>query len=247
MHETMIFYTRVIFMTEMMTSKRAKGFGAVTIYETLRDEILSLTLKPSELVDETSIAKRFGVSRSPVREAMVRLVSESLLQTLPNKGTIVAPLRIEEFPQYVDALDIIQRTVTRLAAKFRTESDLKIIRLEQAKFKAFVKQGDILGLILSNRNFHIAIAKAANNRYLEKIYTKLLDDGRRSLRLYFKSYDDILPLDRSNCHDDIINAIEAQDENLAERLAREHTIEMQQKLLDYLGKRQTIDIAVALG
>ena len=69
----------------------AKGFGAVAIYETLRDEILSLILEPSELVDESSLAKRFGVSRSPVREAMVRLVSESLLQTLPNKGTIVAP------------------------------------------------------------------------------------------------------------------------------------------------------------
>ena len=62
--------------------KNAKGFGAVTIYETLRDEILSLTLAPSELVDEVSLAKRFGVSRSPVREALVRLVSESLLQTL---------------------------------------------------------------------------------------------------------------------------------------------------------------------
>jgi DNA-binding GntR family transcriptional regulator len=227
------------------TQKKAKGFGAVTIYETLRDEILSLTLEPSELVDEASLAKRFGVSRSPVREALVRLVSESLLQTLPNKGTIVAPLRIEEFPQYVDALDIVQRTVTRLAAKFRNADNLQRIREEQKKFTECVKQGDVLGMILGNRDFHIAIAHAGNNRYLEQIYRRLLDDGRRSLRLYFKSYDDILPVEMSDAHEHLINAIEAQDVDLAERLASEHTLEMQQRFLDYLGSRHTNNIIVA--
>jgi DNA-binding GntR family transcriptional regulator len=228
------------------TLKKAKGFGAVAIYKTLRGEILSLTLEPSELVDEASLAKRFGVSRSPVREAMVRLVSESLLQTLPNKGTIVAPLRIEEFPQYVDALDIVQRTVTRLAAKFRNADDLKRIRAEQEKFVQCVKQGDVLGMILYNRDFHVAIAHAGNNRYLEHIYSRLLDDGRRSLRLYFKSYDDTLPEELCHAHEILIDAIEAQDIDLAERLAGEHTLEMQQRFLDYLGSRHTKDFVVSL-
>lgn len=226
--------------------KNAKGFGAVTIYETLRDEILSLTLQPSELVDEASLAKRFGVSRSPVREALVRLASESLLQTLPNKGTIVAPLRIEEFPQYVDALDLVQRSVTRLAARFRNSASLQNIRDEQAKFAQCVEDGDVPGMILTNRDFHIAIARAANNRYLEQIYRRLLDDGRRSLRLYFKSYNDELPKEMIDNHVQIVDAIDAQDVDLAERLAREHTDEMQQRFLDYLGSRQTNDIAVSL-
>ena len=228
------------------TKKNAKGFGAVTIYETLRDEILSLTLQPSELVDEASLAKRFGVSRSPVREALVRLVSGSLLQTLPNKGTIVAPLRIEEFPQYVDALDLVQRAVTRLAAKFRNSTSLQHIREEQGKFALCVDEGDVPGMILSNRDFHIAIAKAGNNHYLEQIYRQLLDDGRRSLRLYFRSYDDVLPKEMVEGHEQIIDAIEAQDADLAEHLAREHTNEMQRRFLDYLGSRQTSDIVVSL-
>lgn len=227
------------------TKKNAKGFGAVTIYETLRDEILSLTLEPSKLVDEAGLAKRFGVSRSPVREALVRLVSESLLQTLPNKGTIVAPLRIEEFPQYVDALDLVQRAVTRLAAKFRNSTSLQQIREEQGKFALCVDAGDVPGMILSNRDFHIAIAKAGNNRYLEQIYRRLLDDGRRSLRLYFRSYNDVLPKQMVDGHEHIIDAIEAQDIDLAERLAHEHTKEMQQRFLDYLGSRQTSDIAAS--
>ena len=204
-----------------------------------------MTLEPSKLVDEVSLAKRFGVSRSPVREALVRLVSASLLQTLPNKGTIVAPLRIEEFPQYVDALDLVQRTVTRMAATFRNSTHLQQIREEQDKFTRCVGEGDVMGMILVNRDFHIAIAKAGNNRYLEQIYRQLLDDGRRTLRLYFKSYNDLLPKEMIDNHEQIIDAIDAQDADLAERLAHEHTKEMQQRFLDYLGARHTSEISVS--
>lgn len=225
-------------------NKNPKGFSAVIIYETLRDEILSLALQPCQLIDDASLAKRFKVSRSPVRDAMVRLVSESLLQTLPNKGTIVAPLRIEEFSQYVDALDLVQRTVSRLAAKFRDSASLKQIHEEQAIFAACVEQNDVLGMIQSNRDFHLSIAKAGNNRYFEQIYRQLLDDGRRSMRLYFKSFNDHIPKEMIGHHQLMIDAIEVQNADLAESLAHEHTVEMQQRFLKYLGLQATTDIVV---
>jgi DNA-binding GntR family transcriptional regulator len=225
---------------------KARGFGAITVYEALRDEILSLKLSPGQLVDEASLASRFNVSRSPIREALVRLASESLLKTLPNKGTIVAPLGIERFPQYVDALDVIQRVVTRLAAEYRNEEGLEFIRTEQERFRICVENDDVLGMILGNRDFHIAVAKAANSYYLEVAYAKLLDDGRRFLRLYFKSYGDVLPRELVGGHDGMIDAIAKQDIALAERLAHEHTLEMQQRFLSYLGTRRTGDFAVTV-
>lgn len=233
-------------MTGGAIKKNARGFGALTIYETLRDEILSLEMEPGQLVDESSLAARFGVSRSPVREAMVRLVSEALLQTLPNKGTIVTPLRIQEFPHYVDTLDLIQRATTRLAAEVRTEGALALLKAAQKRFTDCVYDDDVLGMILSNRDFHIAVAKAANNRYLEAAYGKLLDDGRRFLRLYFKSYGDVLPKELIGGHDRMVDAIEARDGDLAEQLAREHTNEMQQRFLSYLGTRRMSNFSVTL-
>ncbi len=226
--------------------RKVKGFGSVSVYETLRDEILSLTLEPSQLIDEASLARRFGVSRSPIREALVRLTAESLLQTFPNKGTIVAPLRIEEFPHYIDALDLIQRAVTRLAAEFRAPSDLEHILEQQNKFVQCVDEGNVMGMILCNQDFHIAIAKAAKNRYLEKMYQQLLDNGRRSLRLYYKSYGDLLPKALLNDHFHIIDAIEAKDVELAERLAHEHTEELHHRFLNYLGARRMKDFSVSL-
>ena len=226
------------------SSKINKGFGAVKIYETLRDEILSMVLEPSQLIDEVSLAVRFNVSRSPVREALVRLVTESLLQTLPNKGTIVAPLRIEEFPQYVDALDLLQRAVTRLAAKHRNALDIEHIRQEQDKYTKCVEVGDVRGMLLGNRDFHAAIAKAGKNRYLEQSYCQVLDDGLRMLRLYFKSFGDMISPDIIEGHFRIIHAIETQDADLAEELASKHTEEMQTRFLNYLGNRHITDFSV---
>ena len=226
------------------STKNPKGYSSIIIYEILRDEILSLDLAPCQPVDDASLAKRFNVSRSPVRDAMVRLVSESLLQTLPNKGTIVSPLRLEGFSKYIDALDIVQRTVSRLAAKFRNNENLELINKEQAIFTSSVEANDVLGMIQSNRDFHIAIAKAGNNRYFEKIYRELLDDGRRSLRIYFNSFDSHLPKNLISDHQLMIDAIKFQNLDLAEELAHEHTLQMQQQFLNYLGTLETTDIEI---
>ena len=136
--------------------------------------------------------------------------------------------------------------MTRLAAKFRNEASLQLIREEQVKSNLSVAQNDAMKMILSNRDFHLAIAKAGNNSYFENIYRRLLDDGLRSLRLYFKSFDDHLPSKMVDNHQAMIDAIEAQDVNLAERLAHEHTLEMQQQFLKYLGSRNTSNIIISL-
>jgi DNA-binding GntR family transcriptional regulator len=157
----------------------------------------------------------------------------------------VAPLRIEEFPQYVDALDLLQRSVTRLAARHRNARDIEQICQAQHRYAACVEAGDVGGMILGNRDFHAAIARAGRNRYLEKSYCQVLDDGLRSLRLYFKSFGDLIPEEITEGHMQIIHAIEDQDEDLAEELARQHTNEMQVRFLNYLGTRQVADISVA--
>ena len=143
--------------------KRAKGAGWKNVYETLRTEILALTLQPGQLLDETSLAERFDLSRSPVREALIRLGVEDLVVTLPNRSTIVAPIELENFPKYVDALDVAQRFNARLAAELRTDADLKIMESRQRRFEAAVKSGNHLAMSQTNKDFHMAIAHAGGN------------------------------------------------------------------------------------
>jgi DNA-binding GntR family transcriptional regulator len=226
---------------ESKASKR--GFGSIKIHEVLRDEILSLVLRPNQLLDELSLAERFSVSRSPVREALVRLEAEGLVQTLPNKGTVVAGMNLEEFPQYIDALDLVQRAVTRLAAELRTDEALAKIKHEQELFRKTVPIKDVIGMIQKNMDFHLAVAEAGRNSYLHEAYRKLLVSGRRMLRLYYQSYNDDLPPELPASHDLIIDAIERQDQNLAEDLARKHAEEVHQRFIHLLSQRKTRDIA----
>lgn len=231
-----------ILMTQV--AEPARGYGAIHVFERLRDEILSLELKPGQLIDEASLAARFEVSRSPVREALVRLAAEGLVETVPNKGTIITPLNIEEFPKYIDALDLIQRAVMRLAARHRTDADLVAIRAAQKEFRKRVVANDALGMIAQNVVFHLAIANAGRNRFFTETYRRLLGEGRRNLRLYYRSYGDTLPEELCHAHDAQVDAIAAQDEDLAERLGHEHAEEVHQRFLHFLSERNTREIAI---
>lgn len=231
-------------MAETDQKKPMRGEGALRIYEGLRREILAMTLSPGDLLDEKSIAAQFEVSRSPVREAIIRLASDGLVRTLPNKSAMVAPLNIEEFPAYLDALDLMQRATTRLAASLRTPEDLAIIKARQAEFEEAVSRGDAIAMIETNRNFHIAISNAGKNRYFTMLYTRLLDEGRRMLRLYFLSLGDSLPPELAVEHHQIIEAIERRDPDRAEALAHEHAEQVGTRFLQHLGARHTADMPV---
>jgi DNA-binding GntR family transcriptional regulator len=223
---------------------QGRGYGAQAIHRALRSEILALDLAPGQLIDEAGIAERFGVSRSPVREALVRLAGEGLVNSLPNKGTVVTPVALDAFPKWIDALDLVQRAVTRLAALMRSEDELARIEAADARFLAAVDASDVMGMIDANRTFHMEIAEAGRHRYLTEAYGRLLDEGRRPLRLYFRSYGDTLPPDLAGAHARIVAAIGDRDADRAEQMAAAHAEEVHQRFVAYMTQRQTRDIAV---
>ena len=145
------------------TEGGGRRHGGRYVYEELRKQILTLKLKPGVQLDEISLAAQFGLSRSPVRDAIARLSSEGLVTILPNRTTLVTPFEIEEFPKYISALDLIQRAVTRLAATQRSEADLAKIRKADDVYMEAVASGDFQAMSETNKALHMAIAHAANN------------------------------------------------------------------------------------
>jgi len=202
--------------------ERRRGSGAKMIYDLLRDEILDLALAPGSPVDETQLAQRFGTSRTPVREALVRLAGEGLIETLPNRSTMVSNIDFLNMQPLFDAMVLMYRVTSRLAALHHRPEDLEAIRARQAAFVAAVEAQDALAMIASNAAFHAAIAEAGRNRYFFGLFSRLLDEGRRLLRLYYRSYGDLLPQAFLEEHDELIAAIAARDAEAADRLARAH-------------------------
>lgn len=227
------------------TEATVRRHGGRYIYEELRKQILTLKLKPGAPLDEVSLAAQFGLSRSPVRDALARLISEGLVTILPNRTTLVTPFEIEEFPKYISALDLIQRAVTRLAAQHRSEDDLKRIRQADEEYMQAVASGDFQAMSERNKAFHMAIAHAANNPYFVGYYERLLGEGQRLALLHF-DYTVTSPtatkLGRD--HAELIDAIERKDGDLAEQRAHEHTMLFQKRFLDYMRQNMTESMAV---
>jgi DNA-binding GntR family transcriptional regulator len=217
--------------------------GGRYIYEELRKQILTLKLKPGEPLDEVSLATQFGLSRSPVRDALARLVTEELVTILPNRTAIVTPIEIEEFPSYVAALDLIQRAVTRLAAIQRNEEDLARIRAADAAYLDVISKGEFDMLSEYNKAFHMEVARAGKNPFLGRYYERLLGEGQRLLHLHF---DHVISSASSHKlgrdHDDIIEAIAKRDARAADQAAHEHTMLFQRRFLDYMQLNLTADM-----
>ncbi len=120
--------------------KAANKSSAEEIYNTLRQEILTLKLAPGSGIDELSLSARFNISRVPIREVLKRLAGSGLVEISKNKMSMVAPLNISDFPKYIDALDLNQRIVTVLAARLRSTDDLNNIKKCMERFnKAILK------------------------------------------------------------------------------------------------------------
>ena len=226
------------------TAERKRGSGAQFVYSILRDEILDLTLLPGSPIDEIRLSERLSMSRTPIREALVRLASEGLVTTLPNRSTVVANIDFMNLHTFFDAMTLMYRVTTRLAAQFHTPADMAKIRARQAEFAKSVSAQDALSMIATNREFHAEIARAGRNPYYESLCLRLLDEGRRLLRMYYQSFDDQLPSEYVQEHEDLIAAIEARDIGRADSLAETHADQIVRQIQALISRdrRQHIEL-----
>ena len=226
-------------------TERKRGSGVRLVHEILRDEILDLKLAPGSAVDEVALAERFAMSRTPIREALVKLEGEGLITTLPNRSSVVSPIDFGNLNAFFDALTLMYRVTTRLAAEFHAPQDLLAIRAAQDDYATAVAQGDDLAMIAHNRVFHLSIAEAGRNPYYLQLFRRLLDDGRRILRLYYyPDFQQQEPHPYVTEHQAMIAAIAARDISRADDLARAHADQIVAQIRAMMGRDQRRDISL---
>lgn len=230
-------------MSEEDPQERKRGTGARFVYDTLRDEILNLVLQPGEPIDEISLADRLSMSRTPIREALVRLAGDGLVTLLPNRSTVVSQVDFPNLHHFFDALTLMYRVTARLSAQFHEAADLVEIRARQDIFAQAVLAGDTNGMIQLNRDFHVAIAEAGRNPYYLQLFSRLLDEGRRILRLYYyPTFEPRLPHPYIQEHEAIIAAITARDVDSCDRLAKEHADKIVSQIQEMMARDRRQDI-----
>jgi len=232
---------------------RPKGKGSQLIYEVLQRRILTMEMTPGSGIDEIGLVAEFGVSRTPVREALIRLATEGFVTLLPNRGASVSPLDIDEIPELLEAMELCMRVTSRWAAVRRSEADLKTIRQNQKDYEVASRNDDYMGMSAANSAFHLNIAVASRNRHMVKLFKSLLPQYHRlSLALLSSAKMTNGPVYKSyfgrvnDEHMDLIGAIEAGDHAAADSLARTHIRLIGERLQTYIWSWSTLSDPIHL-
>lgn len=198
------------------------------VYETLRSEILTARRRPETLLLEHELATEFGVSKTPIREALRLLVHEGWVIVLPRKGYLVRPLRFEDVREVFALRRMIEPTLVVEAIKRSTSAQLdELERVVDAQQAA----EDIDEALDHATAFHVGIAKLANNKRAERVLLGLVDEARRMNHLAPALGRRVQEDAEIKDHRELVQAMRAQDIELAHEIMERHSREsLRQKL-----------------
>lgn len=199
------------------------------VYQILREDILTNRLPPDTPLQEGDLAKALEVSRGPVREALRRLDAEGLVSVIPRRGAIVSSLSREEFLDAYRVREALEVLAIRLAIPRLEAKDLAELELVHQEMRQMSASEDVDSFFSANDAFHKIIVDRSGNRILQNIFYTLVDQMRR---YHLSSLALRGGLSRS-CeeHEQILNAIKADQIEQAVALLREH-IRVPQQILE---------------
>jgi DNA-binding GntR family transcriptional regulator len=141
-------------------SSRTEG-SAEAVYLDLKSQILSLVFEPGKALSETDLALRYGVSRTPIREALIRLSDEGLVEIHPKSGTNVSRIPLALLPEAILVRRALEEVTARHAALNATRSGLLGLEARLAHQQELAESGDRMRFHLADEAFHAEIAAMA--------------------------------------------------------------------------------------
>lgn len=158
-------------MTELQPASMlatTDGPLAEEVRKTLYDEILAGTLPPGTRLDEVSLAERFGVSRTPIREALREMVSTGLAEHHHRRGVFVARVPAAQLDEMFEFAAELEATCARLAASNMTLTERDALMALHLDSHRHITDGDVNAYDSANMAFHGALFAGAHNRYLQE-------------------------------------------------------------------------------
>lgn len=194
--------------------------AADVVRESLREAILDGELTSGSRLREEELAREFGVSRTPVREALQQLSADGLVDVSPHHGAVVTQLTTDDILAIYVVREALEGVAARLAARRRTPGQCqRLIEIVDTMAEA-ATQDDPATLASLNVQFHAELRKAANNRHLDRFLIQIEHSVRRFGQTTFVYPDRIQSTIRE--HRAIVDAVIARDPERAEEVAMHH-------------------------
>ena len=182
------------------------------VYEAVRRDIMDGTFPPGDLLKERELAEKYGVSKTPVREALSLLEQDELLKAIPRAGYMVTQLTLRDLQEVLQLLVTLEAMAARRAAESITNEELE-------ELERLTSTSDPEEARLFNRQFHSVVARASGNSRLVKMIEQLLDDTDRWAALEIA---ELTPAVLLVGHQAELDALRTRDPDVAEEAMREH-------------------------
>ncbi|MFE4175669.1 GntR family transcriptional regulator [Streptomyces sp. NPDC056909] len=200
------------------------------VYDRLKEEILQVRHGPGALLLEPELAARYGISKTPVREALRLLVQDGWVVVMPRKGYLVRPVHLDDIREVFEVRRMVEPVIAGQAAHSRSAKDVaRLTHLcsEQSRDAASLEPA--LG---AARSFHTELAAMAGNSRASAILVDQLDEVRRLHHLMPKVEGHITSTAELGAHRQILAAVEAKDSDAAARLMNDHLTEVAEAMVD---------------
>jgi len=218
----------------MATAKKPKARRSVfrsqkdRVYRSLRKEILTLTLSPRQMLIEAALARRFKVSKTPIREALAVLQRDGLVEALPRKGYLVTPITVRDVQNLLELRVALEGAAAELAAPRLTPDDLAHLESLRAPQDPDAP-GGMQRFLDYNREFHLTIARASGNSRLAALIEQVNEEMSRMIAASYQIGE----------HGLVIDALRTGDPQRARVAMIEHIASSQGRAL----KRDVVDFA----
>lgn len=203
-----------------MTFKISKNSTSKVIYHNLREEIINLYLEPGTSISEKELSEKYNVSRTPVREALVRLAQEGLVQIYPQKGTVVSLIDLSAVEEERFLREHLERAVVKEACMEFPKENILALEMNLKFQKMYIENKDYKKLFNTDEEFHKIIFEGCSKK---RIWNSINDGSTefqriRVLRLTVNSSWDNIYLQ----HKEIFNAIKNKNPEMAEEFMKKH-------------------------
>lgn len=222
------------------TLKSPKQPLAVTAYETIVKKIICLEYQPSQHLEETQLVEELGIGRTPIREALVRLQSEKLVESHANRGVIVRPITLQNTKAMFESMHIFEFGVVEIAMQKDCATAIKTMRKSNELVKKAILSNSMFRLVKANHEFHMNFAQSSQNEFLIR---GVEDVRKEAKRLSYLSYNNAIDPERPlevhyksvvEEHDQMIDALERKDGDRLKTLLKEHIDIFRQRIILFM-------------
>lgn len=205
---------------------------ADALRDQLEQDIVTGVLGPGMRLDEQRLAARFGVSRTPIREALMQLATAGLVELQPRRGAFVAGLSLKGVIERFEVMAALEGTCGALAARRITEAQRRELLEAHEGCEREAASGDADAYYYANERFHRVLYRASNNAYLAEQAGQLHDRLKPYRRLQLRARSRVAASLAE--HAAIVAAIVAGESATAERILKDHILIQGERLTDFI-------------